>query len=190
MTLIIQKPTGAKLLMKKESPLVWAQGGDLQYEIVDGGATYMVHEFTTVGTASLNVLKGGNVEYLVVAGGGGGGGAGSTWACGGGGGAGGYRVGTGLSLAVGAYTVSVGAKGNGGIGYSGGGQKGGDSVLGSIIATGGGGGSSFNGAGTTGGSGGGGGARFWWGTGGAFSLARRRDMRTRHGSSAAPRWQH
>jgi hypothetical protein len=48
----------------------WAEGGDLVYTIVVSGTTYRVHEFKTVGTTSLNVMSGGNVDYLVVAGGG------------------------------------------------------------------------------------------------------------------------
>ena len=57
--------------------------------VAEGGTTtslggYRIHTFTTVGSNSFTVTKGGNVEVLVVAGGGGGGGN-----KGGGGGAGG-----------------------------------------------------------------------------------------------------
>jgi hypothetical protein len=89
------------LKLAKDSPATWAQGGDLQYEIEVSGTRYMVHEFRTVGTATLNVLKGGNIEYLVVAGGGGGA---AREGCGGGG-AGGLLAGT-TSLSVGSATVS------------------------------------------------------------------------------------
>ena len=70
---LLTEPT--RIVLAKDSPATWAQGGDLQYEIEVSGTRYMVHEFRTVGTATLNVLKGGNIEYLVVAGGGGGGGS-------------------------------------------------------------------------------------------------------------------
>ena len=55
-----------------KTPSTWAEGGDLVYTIVVSGTTYRVHEFKTTGTTSLNVMNGGSVEYLVVAGGGGG----------------------------------------------------------------------------------------------------------------------
>ena len=94
------------------------------------------------------------VEYLVVAGGGSGGGTDG----GGGGGAGGYRTATGFAVSSGTpITVTVGAGGIQRIG-SGIGNKGGDSVFGTITSTGGGAGGAAQGTGGSGGSGGGGGS--------------------------------
>ena len=106
-----------------------------------------------------------SVDYLVVAGGGGGG-----HTIGGGGGGGGFKTGT-LSVNPGdSIVVTVGAGGAAGTG-AGNGSDGGDSVFGSITATGGGGGGSDSSqAGRAGGSGGGGGnSGSSGGTGGAAS---------------------
>jgi hypothetical protein len=124
----------------------WAEGGDLVYTIVVSGTTYRVHEFKTVGTTSLNVMSGGNVDYLVVAGGGGGGAINA-----GGGGAGGYRCSvTGensgggasaeapLTLSAGAYTVTVGAGGVGGLFSGSAAASGSNSVFATITTIGGG----------------------------------------------------
>jgi hypothetical protein len=43
-----------------------ATGGDEVFDIDVSGTTYRVHKFTTVGTSTLTVLKGGQVEYLLV----------------------------------------------------------------------------------------------------------------------------
>jgi hypothetical protein len=43
-----------------------ARGGDVVYDILDGGIAYRVHEFRTVGTSTLEVLRDTDVEYLVV----------------------------------------------------------------------------------------------------------------------------
>ena len=103
-----------------------------------------------------------DVEYLVIAGGGGG--SGGT-AGGGGGGAGGYLTGTGYTLQSGtSYSITVGAGGAGNTDPDNNdASDGGDSVFGSITATGGGGGAgtgpasaSYAGDGRPGGSGGGG----------------------------------
>ena len=82
---------------------VAATGGDLSYTVVVAGVTYRVHEFTTVGSNTLTVLGGGQVEYLLLAGGGGGSGGSS----GGGGGAGGILQGSAI-LTPGAYSIAIG----------------------------------------------------------------------------------
>jgi hypothetical protein len=116
---------------------------------------YKIHTFTSSG--SLTVITGGEVEYLVVAGGGGGGkNAGS------GGGAGGMLTGP-VTLAVGAYDITVGTGGAGGSSSSAYGTKGNDSSIveatsppTSIVAASGGGYGVNVGNGGSGGSGGGG----------------------------------
>jgi hypothetical protein len=132
---------------------VSATGGDSVTDITVEGVDYRVHAFTTVGTSSLVVTSGGDVDYLVVAGGGGGGAR-----QGGGGGAGGLLSGA-LNLAAGSYSITVGGGGNGGT--SGGrGSNGSNSTFGSsltAIGGGGGGGRNTDNAGSSGGSGGGGG---------------------------------
>jgi len=135
---------------------------------ISTSGNYTIHTFNSSGTF-VNTIADLSVEYLVIAGGGGGGGRHA-----GGGGAGGYRSsvsgensggGSGaenaLTLNTGNYTVTVGAGGVGGAGNTGNqsvGQKGGDSVFGSITSLAGGGG--HNDSDTTayvdGGSGGGG----------------------------------
>jgi hypothetical protein len=124
-----------------------ATGGTVTY--VDG---YTIHTFTSSDT--FTVYTSGDVEYLVVAGGGGGGGN-----HGGAGGAGGYISGS-SSIAIGAYTITVGGGGAGGT-SSDNGTNGSNSVFNSLIALGGGGGghgysNSQSNAGLSGGSGGGG----------------------------------
>jgi hypothetical protein len=115
-----------------------AIGGAVTY--ADG---YTIHTFTSSGDFSMYSV--GNVEYLIVAGGGGGGGGSG----GAGGGAGGMLTGT-TSLAVGTYTIEVGA---------GGAQNtnGSDSSFNSQIAEGGGYGAYQNVGPETGGDGGSGG---------------------------------
>jgi hypothetical protein len=116
-----------------------APAGDTVTNISVNGVTYRVHSFTSVGTSSLTIVRGGSFEYLVIAGGGAGGPT-----IGGGGGAGGYRVsvpgetsGGGasaespLSLTTGSVvTVVVGA---GGVN-----SNGGNSQFGTIVSIGGG----------------------------------------------------
>ena len=118
--------------------------------ITDGPATYKVHTFTSSGSFVVQALSlessKNNVQYLVVAGGGSGAVTDNGWGAGGGG-AGGFRTNVpghpkaGGSLAVTAqsYTVTVGA-GGAGLDGSQPGNKGSDSVFGSITSTGGGGG--------------------------------------------------
>ncbi|MCX6982535.1 MAG: autotransporter-associated beta strand repeat-containing protein [Verrucomicrobia bacterium] len=134
-----------------------ATGGTLS-SLTIGTATYELHTFTTTGTTSLNVNVATTAEYLVVAGGGAGGAAssGNSSYMPGGGGAGGMKTGTGYSLAVANYSITVGAGG------STAGANGGNSVFDTITSTGGGGGGSGNSgsftSGVNGGSGGGGAA--------------------------------
>jgi hypothetical protein len=71
MTLIIEKPSGGKLVFRKGMG-TWAEGGDNVYYIEVAGAPYRVHEFKTVTTTSLNVVSGGTFEYLLIGGGSGG----------------------------------------------------------------------------------------------------------------------
>ena len=126
-----------------------------------GGTNFTAHIFTTVGTHKLTVMAGGNVDVLIVGGGGGGG-----TDMGGGGGAGGLIFSNALDLAVGEYTVIVGAGGAGAAAGSGHGpaNNGGASVLSNsaancLTALGGGGGATTHNADTgragSGGSGGG-----------------------------------
>lgn len=109
--------------------------------------------WTFASSDNLAVSQAGDVEYLVVAGGGAGS-SGNTSAPGGGG-AGGVLAGS-RSIAVGTYSVTVGA---GGVGASGsGGTKGADSSIGALVIALGGGTSGYSSvAPTAGGSGGGGG---------------------------------
>ncbi len=112
---------------------------------------YRVHTFT--GDGSFDVVRGGDVEVLVVAGGGGGGGR-----SGGGGGAGGVVYDASFAVAAGqTLTVTVGAGGGGGAGVGEHGLDGAASVFDSLTAMGGGGGGSdTRQTGADGGSGGGG----------------------------------
>jgi hypothetical protein len=156
--------TGLTATLLGDGPI--ATGGDTVTDITVGTDTYRVHTFTTVGTSSLNVIQGGEFEYLVVAGGGGGG-----MDMGGGGGGGGVLTGN-LSLTPQLYNLTVGVGGTGAPSAGTNGQpsghqytipatSGGNSSFASLTAIGGGrGGSSYRGytpgiAGGNGGSGGG-----------------------------------
>ena len=138
---------------------VLATGGTVT-EIFSSGIQYRVHTFTSVGTSSFQVLRGGDVEYLIVAGGGGGGrGEGMPGGDGaGGGGAGGLIQGQ-IMVNAQSYVVSVGIGGTGSTAINQTGGNGGNSIFTSITAIGGGGGGSDanGGIGSTGGSGGSGG---------------------------------
>jgi hypothetical protein len=147
-----------------------ATGGDTTYEIDVSGTTYVVHEFTTVGTATFTpgIVPLRGVEYLVVAGGGGGGG--NSVGTNGGGGAGGVltNLGTPVSMTS-AVTVVVGAGGLGGIGAGAGTfpTRGGNSQFGSVAtAVGGGAGESRSASVNANGGCGGGGADGSFVTGG------------------------
>lgn len=127
-----------------------ATGGDLVYQIEQGGTSYVVHQFTTIGTATFTLTATKDIEYLVV-GGGGGGGSILDETVGGGGGAGGFLTGTLSNLSAGSYAVKVG---NGGAPIA----SGQSSEFHTIIAEGGGaGGNGLNNTpAASGGSGGGG----------------------------------
>jgi hypothetical protein len=146
-----------------------ATGGTVT-DIEQGGLFYRVHTFTTSG--DFVVSRGGEVEYLIVAGGGGGAGAGTFNTGGGGGGAGGFLTGF-ATVGTGTASVVVGAGGAGGSGPSGnvdgrGGSGGTSSAF--LIAVEGGGGGGFIGFdsnnGASGGSGGGGAGSATSGAGG------------------------
>ena len=108
---------------------------------------YRIHTFNASGTFTVTI--GGNIEVLVVAGGGSGG------TNGGGGGAGGLIYNAAYAAVAGPLAVTVGAGGTGGH-YVTTGANGGNSIFGSITATGGGHGGTTD-VGASGGSGGGGG---------------------------------
>ena len=146
-----------------------ATGGVIS-DYTSGNNVYRAHIFTTSGTFDVTSIGslGNTVEYLVVAGGGSGGRTQGGYGVGGGG-AGGFRTnlaghplaGSPLSVSTspGSYTVTVGGGGAGALGPGDvPGNKGSDSVFGSITSTGGGGGSRNNPApaNCSGGSGGGG----------------------------------
>jgi hypothetical protein len=99
-------------------------GGNLS-EVTIGGVTYRLHTFLSSGNSSFQVLRGGSMEYLVVAGGGGGGGTSNANSQAGFGG----QVLTGsLNVGTGTFTVSVGAGGTG-VFWAGSAGKGGNSAL-------------------------------------------------------------
>jgi hypothetical protein len=82
-----------------------ATGGTIT-TVTEGGTTYRVHTFTTVGTSNFSVNRTGSwneFEYLIVAGGGSGGSS-----FGGGGGAGGFVEGQ-VELSAASYPIAVGA---------------------------------------------------------------------------------
>ena len=92
-----------------------ATGGTVT-DITHGGVDYRVHTFTSVGSSTFTVTRGGPVEFLIVAGGGGGGGdqavTTANWYSGSGAGAGGLLTGT-TTVTPQTYTITVG---NGGLG--------------------------------------------------------------------------
>ena len=124
-----------------------ADGGN----VIGTDGTYWYHAFLSNGTFTPQV--GLSCDVLQVAGGGGGG---STVA--GGGGAGGVLAFANQSLAISAYSVTIGAGGTGGVSNNAG-TNGGNSQFASLTASvGGGGGGGYNSSsGSSGGSGGGGG---------------------------------
>jgi len=125
--------------------------GGTTTNITQNGKGYRVHTFSSVGTASFTVTRGGLAEYLIV---GGGGGGADTAA----GGAGGVRVGQ-ILVSPQTYSIVVGSgSGNAADGTDPGDQGNPSSAFGIVAAGGGGGGGGFGTArGITGGSGGGGG---------------------------------
>ena len=133
--------------MSLYDPPIIATGGDTVQDI-NGNR---IHTFTTVGTTSFVVTRGGPVEVLVVAGGGSGG-----VRHGGGGGAGGLVYNRSFIVSTSSITVTVGDGGAARLGSAGAGagNSGSNSVFGSLTAIGGGYGNP--GTGGAGGSGGGG----------------------------------
>jgi hypothetical protein len=121
-----------------------------------GGVLYRIHKFTATGNSTFTVTKGGEIEYLIVAGGGAGG-CGNSNEGGGGGGAGGLLTGT-VSVTPQAYTVTVGAGSAGTTDTGTNSPNGSNSVAFGLTAIGGGSGGCCSAAsGSSGGSGGGGG---------------------------------
>jgi hypothetical protein len=143
--------------MSLSGPTVVASGGDTVQDI--GG--YRIHTFTTVGTSSFTVDRGGQVEVLVVAGGGGSGGG-----QGGAGGGGGVIYNNSFNVLANSINVTVGGGGSGGINIGTAGSNGGNSTFSSLTGFGGGGGGGDAGSldGLSGGSGGGSGAESTIGT--------------------------
>lgn len=131
----------------------------LVYSVVDSGGAPAAVKVRTVSVVNPPSMS---VKSLIVAGGGGGGAGSSNRGHYGGGGAGGLKYNAAQSIAVSAYTVTVGTAGAGS--YNGTGIAGGNSTFNSVTATGGGGGGTYNTSGVGGGSGGGGGGT---GTGGS-----------------------
>jgi len=128
---------------------ITATGGTITYS---GGMT--IHTFTSSGTFTVtSAPTGATVEALVVAGGGGGG----SYA-GGGGGAGGLIYNATKSIAVTAYTITVGSGGSGTVGFATQGTNGNNSVFDTLTAIGGGRSNIDSSGPSSGGSGGGGGA--------------------------------
>ena len=137
--------------------------GGTETVISQGGKFYKVHTFTSTGTSTLTFSRGGEVEYLVVAGAGGGG------SIGGGGGAGGFRTEQNV-ISAGDKDVVVGDGGAGSVSNNPGGD-GQSSSFNGLVSAGGGGGGRFGASGADGrpgGSGGGGGSS---GQAGLFPLA-------------------
>jgi len=127
----------------------YATGGDTI--MTDG--TYWYHTFTSSGT--FTPAKGLSCDVLVVAGGGGGAGQPDSGNNAGGGGAGGYLYSASQSFGTSAYTVTIGAGGNGGSAGANNGSQGSNSQIGTLTAAVGGGYGAYNSTGGTGGSGGG-----------------------------------
>ena len=139
-----------------------ATGGTIT-DITEGGITYRVHTFTSVGSSDFVVTRGGQVEYLLVAGGGAGGNSRASLGGGGGGGGGGVLIGV-VNVTPQTYGVTVGGGGAAPTANTDSvGKNGGNSSFASFTAFGGGygGNGSFylDGFGGRGGSGGGGGYR-------------------------------
>ena len=152
---------GGTQIWLNKLPYIPVYGGDKI--IYASGSLHNV--FTTLGNSTFGLYDVGPitrpaVRYLAVAGGGGGGYAGGDANAGGGGGGGILFNNTGVTLAVGTYTVTVGSGGTGSTSNRQRGANGGNSVFGTTAtAIGGGGGGSQRSSfrdGSNGGSGGGG----------------------------------
>ena len=111
------------------------------YPIITGGSvvtigSYKIHTFTSSGT--FTVVRGGKIEFLLVAGGGGGGSADLAYG-GGGGGAGGLIHTTSYNITIGTKSYTIGAGGAGSVRNSGNiGTNGGNSIFDTYTAIGGG----------------------------------------------------
>ncbi|MDC0356959.1 filamentous hemagglutinin N-terminal domain-containing protein [Pelagibacteraceae bacterium] len=156
---IIELRNGGQYLYNNGSVLT-ADGSSKS--IGNGSLTYSSGSFTWTKPTSLT-----STDLLVLAGGGGGGGS----YVGGGGGAGGLIQKSSYSLSAETYAITIGAGGAGSPGHGGKGTNGGNTVFGSLTATGGGGGGACNcssGGNRDGNNGGsGGGASFHGGTPGS-----------------------
>ena len=156
---IIELRNGGQYLYNNGSVLT-ADGSSTS--IGNGSLTYSSGSFTWTKPTSLT-----STDLLVLAGGGGGGGS----YVGGGGGAGGLIQESSYSLSAETYTITIGAGGAGSPGHGGKGTNGGNTIFGSLTATGGGGGGACNcssGGNRDGNNGGsGGGASFYSGTPGS-----------------------
>ena len=133
-----------------------ATGGTIM-DVEVGGAPYRIHIFTATGNSNFTVTKGGEVEYLIVAGGG----SGGTGRHAGGGGAGGLLTGF-TTVTPQSYTFTVGTGGTSSLPNGSGavatGNNGNNSIALGLTAIGGGFGGGHPGpieAGAAGGSGGG-----------------------------------
>ncbi len=116
--------------------MVWIEQSN---EVVLETTTHRIHQYTTVGTYSIQVVRPGRVEVLVV-GGGGGGGCGGNFSPAGGGGGGGVVYVSDLYINTGNITVTVGSGGQGFLeAYA---TNGDYSAFSNIVALGGGGGGS------------------------------------------------
>jgi len=152
-----------KFFLEQGKVYPYATGGDYIYYETIGSTTYRVHEFRNPGSSTLNVVNGGNMEYLIVGGGGGGGysRSGGNYSAGGAGG-GGATFGTIITSKDDSIVITVGSGGTAGTSTGGVGDNGGNSSFDSITAFGGGGGGGFNNtssvwvSGKDGGAGGGG----------------------------------
>ena len=103
------------------------------YPIITGGSvvtigSYKIHTFTSSGT--FTVIRGGKIEFLLVAGGGGGGSGDNAYGGGGGGGSGGLIHQTDYIISTGTKSVTIGLGGTGAVQNSGLiGTNGGNSVF-------------------------------------------------------------
>lgn len=137
--------------------------------VLDGPAALQGGQWINITSTTISPVT-YSVSYLVVAGGGGAAGGLLNTTIGGGGAAGGMKTGS-LTVATGAYAITVGAGGAGGTSAAG--SNGSNSSIAAAVVSTGGGGGGFGeaGNGVAGGSGGGGGAEVTPGTGGAASPA-------------------
>lgn len=134
-------------------------------EILSDDGYYRIHQYTTVGTYDVQVVRPGRVEVLVVGGGGAGGTGNGVFSPGGGGGGGGVVYVSDLYINTGNLTVTVGTGGVSSLTLAS--TNGSNSSFSNIVALGGGNGGGNNGAPSSGGSGGSGGGAGRGGTSGS-----------------------